>query len=111
MATEADLITRVLGMLRAIGSGQSGNAEDVAKIQAYIQPKLDDLALREIAYFADSESVSDAALQWVAMAITQDMADDFGIQPDAGKIQLAEKRLRALEAVRSNGDPIKACYF
>jgi hypothetical protein len=111
MASENDVINRTLGILRAIGSGQSASTEDSAKIQAHIQPKLDELAAREIIYISDSASVPDAALQWVAVLLAQDMADDFGVPMDAGKIQLAEARLRSLEVGRNSADHPKVCYF
>lgn len=93
MATEAQLIARTLGQLRAVGTGQPPNAEDAAVVQAYIPEKLADLAQREIIYIPDSESVPDGVLIWVAMAIAQDLAEDFGSTFDERKKKLAEDML------------------
>lgn len=110
MATEAQLIARTLGQLRAVGTGQSPNAEDAAVVQAYIPAKLDDLAQRGVIYIPDSESVSDAALTWVAMTIAQDLAEDFGRVFDPQKKKYAEDMLIRLQAPES-ASKLRVDYF
>ena len=98
MATEAQLVTRTLGLLRAVGSGQSPTVEDTAIVTAYLPEKFDDLAARAVIYIADTDSIPLGALQWLAMALAEDLAEDFGRPMDPGKVAFAEARLRELGA-------------
>ncbi len=110
MATQAQLVSRVLGLLRVIGAGQPASAEDSQIVTDYIPEKLDDLAQRAVIYIADPDDIPTGALQWLAIVISQDLAEDYGVAIDGGKIAFAESRLRELQSDDAAG-PVRATYY
>jgi hypothetical protein len=107
--TEAQLVSRVLGILRARGSGQTGNAEDIATITAMIPDALS--ALQKSVYIPDSDSVPDGSVFWVASFIAQMASDEFGLPMDPAKMAQAEARLCALHASGPTYETLAADYF
>lgn len=107
--TEAQLVSRVLGILRARGSGQTGNAEDIATITAILPDAL--AALRDSIYIPDTDSVPDGAVFWVATYIAQMVSDEFGLTLDPAKMAFAEAKLRVLEATLSSEKTLKGVYY
>lgn len=104
------LIARVLSLLNKTGAGEAPSAEDTALVRTVIGPKSAELARRNIIYIGDTEYIPDEVFHWFALLIAQDVADDFGAPLDAGKIALAESRLKELRG-SERGGIVKADYF
>lgn len=112
MATEAQLIGAVLDVLGApAGSGQGYYADDIAKVQPFLQDVLDDLALRRIIYAADADSVPPGALQWVAALIANAPAL-VGFYKPSGlpSVDLANSMLRSQRGPFEYR-PVRVAYF
>ena len=107
--TEAQLVSRILGILRARGSGQTGNAEDITTITALIPDAL--AALKSVVYIADGDSVPDGSVFWVASFISQMASDEFGLPMDPAKMDLAKARLYALHATEPTYETLASDYF
>lgn len=107
--TESQLVTRVLGILRARGSGQTGNAEDIATITAIIPDALE--ALKNSVYIPDGDSVPDGSVFWVATFIAQMASEEFGLQTDPVRMAFAEARLCALHANGPTYETLAPDYY
>lgn len=107
--TEAQLVGRVLAILRARGSGQTGNAEDIATITAIIPDALS--ALQKSVYIPDGDSVPDGSVFWVATFIAQMASDEFGLPMDSARMAFAEARLCALHASGPTYETLATDYF
>lgn len=110
MATQAQVIDRILRLLRAVGTGQSAASEDSTVVSDYLPFKIDELAQRNVIYIADADSVPDNALYWFSVAVAQDLAEDFGRQKDPAMTAQAEAMLRMLNP-RDGYPVLEAVYF
>lgn len=111
MATKADLVRRTLKLLGAFAAGQDPSAEDVEAVEGYIPGKLEELSQREIIDVPNVEEIDPALVQWLAMLVAQDAAPEFGVAMDATAIQVAESRLRAMNAARPAYTPMQGVYY
>lgn len=96
--TESQLIGYVLDNFAATGSGQAANADDAAKVQPYLAGVIADLAETGTYYIADSESVPDAAVHWVAAIVAHapGLRRHFGEPENLPSLEYCEGRLRRL---------------
>jgi hypothetical protein len=91
--TRTDLINEALDLLGVVGIGQTPSAEDRAVIDGKIEPKLAELARREIVYIADPDQVDDDIFDAVATLIAEVAGPKFGRPRDLGVRLEAEARL------------------
>ena len=96
------------------GDGQEPSPEDYAKIDGVIPGKLAELASpgRRVVYVADPDNFPDAYLEWLAVLVanTFDLRG-FGRPISADEIQLAEMRLRSIQAAAPLYRPVRVQYF
>lgn len=95
--TRSDLIVATLELLNAIGAGQDPSPEDVAKIDALINGKLDELEIREILYVGDRSEFEDAIVDPLASLLAVMAAPSFGQARNYETEMMSERRLRTLK--------------
>ena len=109
--TRAELVNRALDKLGVVGSGQSPEDEDAAKVDAVVDALIADLAVRTVYYVGNVEEIDVAAFEWLAMCLANLCAEDFGKPMDANKQAFAERMLRALVATHPTYEPQTATYY
>lgn len=111
MKSRQELITRTLQRLGVIGAGQTAAAEDVAAVDAEIEPVMSDLATRNIFNWGDPDEYDEDAFLHLVMILANSLAEDFGKAMDDSKRLYAERRLRGLNVVVLSGQPQKVEWF
>lgn len=110
--TSDDLAKRALGYLQLRQAGQEPAPEDIAGIQEYIEPLVEQLGIGGVAYVGDTNQIDGSFFLPLAKRLALEAAPEFG-QPaaDIGTTQELEAVLRALTASKSVGNPVKIAYF
>jgi len=111
MQSRQQLIDRALKELGIVAAGQSASAEDVAVIEAEIDPIMQDLSTRNIWQWGDPDEFDDNAVIHLAKILANSVARVFGMEPDESKRQYCEMRLRLLSPVEMSGQPQKSVYY
>ena len=99
MPNRSALILAALIEVGAVASGQPASAEDVAAVDARVDPMLADLAARGIAYVADADAIEDAIFSHLLRILAEHVAPMFGRPTDWAVIEEAERRLRVIANV------------
>ncbi|MBF9234688.1 hypothetical protein [Microvirga alba] len=99
--TKSELITEALQELNALGAGQVASAEDIAAVDARVQPLLEDLASRNAIYIGDADDIPDSTFPHLVVLLAEACAKKFGRPRDTDAITLAENRLRTLARIGS----------
>lgn len=108
--TRSDLINEALDLLGVVGVGQTPSAEDRAVIDGKIEPKIAELARREVVYVPDPDSVDDEIFDALATLIAEEAGPKFGRPRDISVRIEAEARL--IEMQNGEGrETVKAEYF
>lgn len=97
MKTRQDLIVATLKLLNAIAAGQSPEAEDVGEISAIIDGKLDELSIRDVAYFPDKGQFEDFYIDPLAIILANTAAPAFGQPRNPDSVAMAEATLQAFK--------------
>lgn len=112
MKTRQDLITRTLGLLNAIAAGQTPEAEDVQTIDDLIDGKLDELSIRDVAYFPDKDEFEDQFIDPLAIILANTAAPDFGQPRNPDSVFTAEATLQAFKpSTFVPGSTVQVDYF
>jgi hypothetical protein len=119
MATKSriDLINQALVNLGVLAAGQTASAEDTATIDAYIDPLVEELEEREIAFVDDTDAIPNSWFLPLAIILADAAAMAFGLAgvPVSGgtpdPVLKAETRLRVVQYARPTGEPQKGEYF
>lgn len=100
MATKAELVSRTLWILRARSNGQTANADDTVDVDAVIDDKLDDLALRKVIYIGDSDDLPRGSMDWLTRLMVLVVNAAYGKEPPdyPARILHAESMIRAQQA-------------
>lgn len=97
--TRAELIQAALEELKVLAAGQSPSAEDSDKVERALDPLLAELAVREIVYVADSDSVPLAVFGPLSRRLGAEVAGSFGVT-DGPSIEDEEWRLQRITAAK-----------
>jgi hypothetical protein len=108
--TRTDLINEALDLLGVVGAGQTPAAEDRAVIDGKIEPKLAELARREIVYVPDADTVDDEIFDALATLLAEEAGPKFGRPRDLGVRLEAEGRLIAMQG-GAGLETVRADYF
>lgn len=112
MKTRADLIAATLKLLNVLAAGQSPEAEDVEEIDAIINGKLDELALREILVVADRDEFEDELVDPLSIILANAAAPTFGQPRNEESRLIAEATLRAfIPSTYVKGSILAVDYF
>ncbi len=111
MITKEQLILRALQKNGVPGAGQTPSAEDVALVEAVIDPTMSDLATRSIYTWGDPDEYDDDASEHLAGILANATAEDFGKAFDGGKQEYFEARLRRLQVTVLSGQPQQVEYY
>lgn len=112
--TRRDLVEQALKNLGVIASGQTPSAEDVARMDAYVDPVLEELEEVGTIEVDDDEAIPAAWFLPLSYVLTGAAASDFGSHNDPRVILLAdrgEKRLHALMMTKPTYNRAKSEYF
>lgn len=109
--TRDQLVDRALEKLGVVGSGQSAEAEDQARVDSVVDATLGDLAARRIIYVANEDAIPVEWFEWLADLLADNVAEDFGRVRDATKRLYAESMLRNLVAGMPTYEPLKVEYL
>jgi hypothetical protein len=111
--TRLQLANRALEKLTVVGTGQSPEAEDTAKINAII-PAMSaflESTVPPIYSIADLAEIDDAAFEWLAEYLAYMGATDFGKPMDEAQRQRAEFMLRLITSSGPSYQVMTAEYF
>lgn len=97
MKTRQDLIVATLKLLNAIAAGQEPEAEDVSEIDAIIDGKLEEMSIREIAFFPDKDQFEDFHIDPLAVILANTAAPGFGQPRNPDSAAIAEAMLQAFK--------------
>ena len=109
--TRTDLANRALEKLLLVGSGQSPEAEDTARVDGVIDGFAAFISGIEIYTIADLADIDEAAFDWLAVYLAYFCATDFGKPQDDGMRQAAEFNLKLLTATKPTKEPLAVEYF
>jgi hypothetical protein len=111
--TQSELITKALSLINVVGAGQSPSAEDVATVEAVIEPLLAELSANGVVYVADSDAIDDSIFLPLARRLALEVAPDFDftINDIDAAITRAENRLRRLNATQPTEEAQQATYY
>lgn len=112
MRTRQDLIAETLFLLNAIAAGQSPEPEDVDRIDAIIDGKLEELSIKEIAFFPDKEEFDDFYIDPLAIILANTAAPSFGQPRNPESVAMAEATLQAFKpSTYVPGSTMDTTYF
>lgn len=112
MKTRQDLIVATLYLLNAIAAGQNPEAEDVDAIDAIIDGKLDELSIREVAFFPDKDQFEDFYIDPLAIILANTAAPGFGQPRNPDSVAMAEATLQAFKpSTYVPGSTMDTSYF
>jgi hypothetical protein len=97
MKTRQDLIVATLVLLNALAAGQTPEPEDVQTIDAVIDGKLDELSIREIAFFPDKDEFEDFYIDPLSIILANTTAPGFGQPRNPDSVAMAEATLQAFK--------------
>lgn len=117
MKTQAQLFTRALTKVMAVGSGETASAEDVSIAQEALAPLLAELTLLDVASVVitddtTAEEIPDELFQGLSTLLAMDIAAEFGMPaPTDEARQNAMNVLRRITAARPTYETLEATYF
>jgi len=100
LKTRRDLVDEALGVLGVVGSGQSPEVEDVAKVDGKINATIDDLRARDVIYIPDYDEIDTEIFLDLATCVAGKCMADFGLANDP--------RITAMAVVAENSLSIKS---
>lgn len=109
--TRQQLATKALNKVNPLGTGQSAEAEDIARIDPYIDTAIDHLSELSIYDVADPEEIEASAGDWIAFVVAFFASEEWSIPPDLGKLKTAENALIRLTASRPTRETLVVDYF
>lgn len=112
MKTREDLIKRTLELLNAIAAGQTPEAEDVQTIDELMDGKLEELSIREIAFFPDKDQFDEFYIDPLAIILANTAAPGFGQPRNPDSVFTAEAKLQAFKpSTYVPGSTMQTDYF
>lgn len=109
--TRLQLANRALVKMTVVGTGQSPEAEDTAKVDDIIDAMSAHLEAAQIFSISDIEAIDDSAFEWIADYLAYMAAPDFGLPVDEVKRQRAEYMLKLIGANGPTRQPMAVDYF
>ena len=89
--TRRDLVDQALSNLGVLASGQTPNAEDVARMDAYVDPVIEGLAERRIVEVDDLSAIPAAWFLPLSYVLSGAAAQDYGAANDPRIILQADR--------------------
>lgn len=112
MKTRADLIAATLKLLNAYAAGQNPEPEDVTEIDGIIDGKLQELELRGVAYFGDTQEFEDVYIDPLSIILANTAAPAFGQPRNPESLLMAENTLYSLKpSTYVPGSPLETDYY
>lgn len=94
--TRAEIVALALDEMGVVGAGQTAEAEDADKVDALFDGLVAELAARGVYELDDESTIPDEATNSLKILLAIESASTFGMQPDYGKREDAENRLRVI---------------
>ena len=92
--TQRELVDQALANLGVLTPGQTATADDVATVDAYVGPLIEDLSVREIVTIQDTEEIEERYFLHLAVLLADACKYEFG--GGAFDVVTAEQRLRRM---------------
>ncbi len=109
--TLQELETEAFAILTGMEPGATVAPEDLASIEVYVDPLLEQLAADQIVYIADRDEIPNEFFLPVARLLANVCGPRFG-SPMNEEAKLADERvLRRLNAVQPTYEPMEGQYF
>jgi len=109
--TRAELVTRVLQKHRVIGEGQPASDEQRNIVDGVIDPAVQELSRREVVTVDPNTTMPIALKEHLADFLLYFCAADFGRPADVPGHELAERKLRAIDADGPTFQPMQVDYM
>jgi hypothetical protein len=114
LKTRRDLVDEALGVLGVVGSGQSPEVEDVAKVNGKIDATIDDLRAQDVIYVPDYNEIDTEIFLDLATCVAGKCMADFGLANDpriTAMAVAAENSLRLKSAQGPTYATLRTTYF
>lgn len=112
--TRNELIVQALINLGALASNQSAEAEDVARIDGFIDPLIERLAEEDIVNVDNVEEIPASWFLPLARILANECKQAFGLAGDEKletDAQLAERSIKRIVHARPTYETMKGTYF
>lgn len=109
--TLQELETEAFSILTGMDPTSSPSAEDLATIEVYVDPLLEGLASRRVAYIADRDDIPDDAFLPLARLLANVCGPRFGSAMNADAKKVDEAELREMNWVWPTFEPMEGYYF
>lgn len=109
--TRNQLINKALENLHVIGTGQSAEADDHAKMDEVVDPLLEQLAVDEVVEIANPDEIPNAIFLPLAELLANAAASGFSQDYDPNKKMVFEAVIRRLTASRATGETLRTVYY
>lgn len=110
--TRLDLANRIVEKLLNVGTGQSPEAEDTAKVNNGLERFSDFISEVGIYTIADLDDIDTSAFDWLAeYAAAYFFPADFSLPNDDARGQRAEYMLKRLTAGKPSRETLQVNYF
>lgn len=108
--TRSDLVHRALKNLGALPQGLTPDAQEYNAIDELIDPMVEDLVARDVAFIEDVDAIEDRYFIALGHVLAGIAAPEFGLQSDAAIASYAQKGeqdLRVIAAARPTFDVLE----
>lgn len=109
--TLQELETEAFAILTGMDPNSSPAAEDLAVIETYVDPLLEQLAADEIVYIADRDEIPNTMFLPVARLLANICGPRFGSPMNQEAKTADENALRRIVASKPTGEPMEGHYF
>lgn len=114
MATQADLVSRVLQELYVLAGSETPSAEDDALVDTGISEVHAELQERQLAYWALSD-IPEAVMRGLTLMVAGNVGRKFvptmTVQECEAMREMGMKRIREVIAMQADRDPVPQTFF
>lgn len=109
--TLAELETEAFAILTGAEPGATVAAEDLAVIDTYVDPLLDQLAADRVVYIGNKNEIPNEFFMPIVRLLANVCGPRFGSPMNEQAKQADEATLRRLNATRPTGEVMRAVYY
>ena len=109
--TKADLINRALTLLQKFGEGETPSADDIALVDANVQPVVEQLAGEDVVIIGSVEEIDDSIFLPLARILANESAPDFSQAYSDEVRATAVMQINRVMAVKVHAQPLATDYF
>lgn len=114
MATQSELVSRVLQELYVLAGSETASAEDAAVVNTAIAEVHAELQERQLAYWALAD-IPEAVMRGLTLVVAGNVGrkfiPDMSVQDCEQMREIGMKRIREVIAMQADRDPVPHNYF